>query len=83
MLARLRHDRFVGGDDQHDEVDPAGAGEHVFHEPFVTGDVDEGELRIADGLVGEPEVDGDAARLLFLQPIGSIPVSARTSALLP
>ena len=33
--------------------------------------------------VREPEIDGDAARLLFLSRSGSVPVSASTSALLP
>ena len=70
MLARLRHHRLVGRDDEHDEIDAADAGEHVLDEPLVAGHVDEREVDAVDGLVGEAEVDGDAARLLFLQAIG-------------
>ena len=43
VLARLRHHRLVGGDDQHDAVDAADAGEHVLHEALVAGHVDERE----------------------------------------
>ena len=70
MLARLRHDRLIGRDDEDDEVDAADAGEHVLHEALVAGDVDERDVDAVDDLVGEAEVDGDAAGLLFLQPIG-------------
>ena len=35
MLARLRHDGVVGRDDQHGQVEPRGAGEHVADEPLV------------------------------------------------
>ncbi len=69
VLARLRHHRLVGRDDQHDEIDAAGAGEHVLHEALVAGDVDEREVDVVDRLMGEAEVDGDAARLLFLEAI--------------
>ena len=37
----------------------------------------------ADRRVREAQLDGDAARLLFLEPVGSVPVRARTSELLP
>ena len=70
MLARLRHDRFVGRHDEDDEIDPADAGEHVLDEALVAGDVDEGEVGAVDDLMREAEIDGDAARFLFLQPIG-------------
>ena len=73
MLARLRHHRFVGRDDEHHEIDAADAGEHVLDEALVAGDVDEREVRPADHLVREAEIDRDPARLLFLQPIGIDP----------
>ena len=69
MLARLRHHRFVGGDDEDHEVDAADAGEHVLDEPLVAGHVDEGEVDAVDDLVRESEVDRDAAGFLFLQPV--------------
>ncbi len=43
VLARLRHDRIVGGDDQHGQVDAGGAGEHVLDEALVAGHVDDAE----------------------------------------
>ncbi len=70
VLARLRHDGFVGGDDEHDRVDPARAGQHVADEPLMTGHVHERDLDVPVAPVREPEVDGDAARLLLFQPIG-------------
>ena len=44
VLARLRHHGFVGRDDQHDQVDAAGAGQHVLDEALVARDVDEREV---------------------------------------
>ena len=71
VLARLRHRAVVGGDDEQHRVDAGGAGEHVAHQPLVAGNVDEAEHAAAlQRLVGEAEVDGDAARLLFLQAVG-------------
>ena len=43
VLARLRHDRIVGGDDEHGQVDAGGAGEHVLDEALVAGHVDDAE----------------------------------------
>ena len=83
VLERLGHDRLVGGNDEHHQVDAAYAGEHVPDEPLMPRHVHEGEVKSADLEVREPEVDGDASRLLLLQPIRIGPVSARTSALFP
>jgi hypothetical protein len=69
VLARLRHHRLVGRHDEDDGVEPPDAGEHVLDEPFVSGHVHERERELVGGPVGEPEVDGDAAGLLLLQPI--------------
>ena len=71
VLAGLRHHPVVGGDDEQREVDAAGAGQHVVHQPLVAGHVDEADHRaVRRRHVGEAEVDGDAARLLLLQPVG-------------
>ena len=70
VLARLRHHRLVGGHDEHHEVDAADAGEHVLDEALVAGHVDEREVDVADRQVREAEIDRDAARLFFLQPVG-------------
>ena len=71
MLAGLRHHRFVGGHHQQHRVDAADAGQHGAHEAFVTGHIDERDGRAAGQLgMREAELDGDAAGLLFLQPVG-------------
>ena len=44
VLAGLRHHRVVGRDDQHGQVEPGRAGQHVADEPLVARDVDQGEL---------------------------------------
>ncbi len=62
----LRLHAFVGGDNQEDDIDARDAGEHVFDEAFVAGDVDEGG--VASGWereVCEAEFDGDAAAFLL------------------
>jgi hypothetical protein len=69
VLPGLWLHRLVGSDHQHDEVDAADAGEHVLDEPLVPRHIDESKVDPVDLLVGEPEIDGDPAGLLFLQPI--------------
>ena len=70
MLAGLRHDRFVGGNHEQDEIDPSDAGQHVFDELFVAGHVHESDLHVAEVEMSESQVDRDAAKLLFLQTVG-------------
>ncbi len=71
VLARLRLHALVGRHDQQHGVDAARAGQHVADEALVTGHVDEGELaRRRPGTMREAEIDRDAARLFFLQPVG-------------
>ncbi len=70
MLTRLRLDRFIGGDDEEDEIESGGAGEHVADEAFVAGDVDEAEAEIIFFEKCETEIDGDAAALFFGEAIG-------------
>ena len=69
VLARLRHDRVVGGDDEHGQVDAGGAGEHVLDEALVAGHVDDAEAEVAQVEGGEADVDGDAAGLLLGQAV--------------
>jgi len=45
----LRLDRLVGRHDEHDGIDAARAGQHVADEALVPGNVNERDLRIADG----------------------------------
>ena len=71
MLARLRHDAVVGGDDQQREIDPARARQHGVDQPFMPRHVDEaGDGPAAQIGIGEAEIERDAASLLRGQPIG-------------
>ena len=71
MFARLRHDAFVSGDDEEREIDAGRAGEHRAHERLVAGNVDDaGHTDVRQVERREPEVDRDAASLLFRQSIG-------------
>src|SRR5690606_9830654 len=66
VLAGLRHDALVGGDDEKDDVDAGGPREHVADERLVPGDVDDGQLLPGrEAEVGEAEIDGDAAAPLL------------------
>ena len=71
MLAGLRHDAVVCGDHQQHEIDAGGAGQHVVNEFLVPRHVDEAEHgAVRRRQIGEAEIDGNAARFLFLQPVG-------------
>src|SRR5262245_15085756 len=70
MLARLRHNAFVRGHYQHHQIDPVRAGQHVFDKTFVPGHVDEAEMNIPHGQVGEADVNRDAPLLLLFQTVG-------------
>ncbi len=70
MLARLRLDRFVGRDHQHDQVDAAHARQHVANEPFVTRNIDESKADALQFQERETQVDGDPAALLFFETVG-------------
>ena len=70
VLARLRHDRVVGRDHQHRQVEPRSAGEHVANEPLVAGHVDQGKLILAELERRESQVDRDPALFFSGQAIG-------------
>ncbi len=71
MLASLGHDGLVGGYDEESEIDAAGAGEHVLHEPLVAGHVDDGEAEGGGKIeMSETEIDGNAALFFFFEPVG-------------
>src|SRR5579872_7030830 len=70
MLARLWLDGFVRRHHQQNQVDSAGARQHVLHEPLVAGNIDKTYLQpVAQVEVSESQVNRDAAPLLFFQPI--------------
>ena len=75
VFASLRLDRFVGRDHQQHQIDPAHSRQHVAHEALVPGHIDEPEPQsVAAGhgqfKIGKADVDGDAAPLFFLKPVG-------------
>ena len=71
VLLGLRLPALGGGDDEQAGVDGADAGEHVAQEPDVTGHVDEADRpRRRAAVVGEAEVDRQAAPLLLVEAVG-------------
>ena len=71
MLAGLRHDALVGGDDDEGGIDAAHPGQHVLNEVDVPRHVDQSErLAVGEFHPGEAEVDGHLALALLLEPVG-------------
>ena len=71
VLPRLRHHALVRRDHQHRQVDPTDAGQHVPDEALVARDVHDLDREPARLLEKrEPQIDRDAAGLLFGEPIG-------------
>ena len=75
VFAGLRLDAFIGGDDEHHQVDATDPCEHVAHEALVPGDIDKSEAQgfaIGRGQfeVGKSDVDGDAAAFFFFEAVG-------------
>src|SRR6185312_1702840 len=75
MLAGLRLNRFVGGDDHQGQIDAADAGQHVAHKALVARNVNESEPDFFTAgrsqlKMRETEIDSNAAALLFFQTIG-------------
>ncbi len=71
MLLALRLPSFGRGDDEQAGVYRTDAREHVLDEAHVARDVDERDTRAGrQRRPREPEVDGEAASLLLLEPIG-------------
>ena len=85
VLARLRHHPVVGGDDHQEQVDARRPGDHRAHEPLVARHVDDRQRR---GRSAAPAARTRArstsrARVSSGSRSVSVPVSARTSAVLP
>ena len=71
VLLALGHPPVAAGDDEQRDVDRAHAGEHVLHEPLMTGDVDEPDLDTRrQGGEREAEIDGESPCLLLREPVG-------------
>ena len=69
MLASLRHDTFVGGDDQGYQINAMRAGQHVFYESLMTGHIDEAYAHVTQIQIRESQIDGDAASLFLREAI--------------
>ncbi len=70
MLARLRLDGFVGRNHQEQHVDSRRAREHVAHKALVPRDIHKTEAHAVLFEEREAEINGDAAALLFFEPVG-------------
>ena len=71
VFTGLGHNAFVGGDHHGHQVDAGSPGHHVLNEFFVAGNVDDPDQLIArQPQGGKAQVNGDAAALFLLQPIG-------------
>lgn len=66
MLASLRLDGLVGGDDEQQQIDATCSGQHILDEALMPGDID--KAKIAE--VREAQVDGNAAALFLFETIG-------------
>ena len=72
MLARLRHDAFVCGNDKSNGVDSVSAGQHVFYKPLVARNIDKTDPRGTQSQIGKAQIDRDPASLFFRQTIGVV-----------
>ena len=74
VLARLRHDAFVRGDDQHHEVDARRARDHILDEFFMAGHVHDAEPSAAGQVAErEAELDGDAPAFFLFEAVAVDP----------
>src|ERR1700739_850691 len=74
MFFCLRHPAFLFRDHQKREIDRPDSGDHVADEVFVTGDIDNADVKFFATLsvkiqFGEAEIDSNAARLFFGQAV--------------
>jgi len=87
MLFRLRHPAVVSRDNEQREIDRADARDHVLDEILVSGTSTIPMLSNASGIrsfkLRKTQLNRDAPQLSSGRRSGSVPVSARTSALLP
>ena len=70
MLARLGHHRVIGRHDQHCQVEPRCARQHVADESFMPRHIDQGQAAALQSQRREPDVDRDPALFFRGQPIG-------------
>ena len=70
MFGCLRHPAVIGSDNEHDRIDTADAGNHVFNELFVAGNINNAD-RFTGGQIepSEAQIDSQAAPLFFRQAV--------------
>lgn len=84
MFFRLRHDPFVGIDDEQDQIEARQAGDHILDELFMTRHIDDaGPRTVRQVEPGKAQVDGQSPFLFFRCRIRIDPGQARTSVVLP
>jgi hypothetical protein len=70
MFAGLGHDPLVGGDDEHDQIDPRGSRHHGPDEPLVSRHVHDPQLDIVGKIqVGKAQLDGDPPAFFLLETV--------------
>ena len=70
VFAGLRHDAFIRGDDQHDEIHTRGAGHHVFDEALMPRHIDDAQpFPVREFGPGKAQFDGDAAPFLLFEAV--------------
>ena len=65
VFARLRHHAFVRRDYQRDRIDSMSAGQHVFHEALVAGNINKANAHVAQIKIRKTKIDSDAASFFF------------------
>jgi len=71
MFPRLRHDPFIGGNNQNHEIDTGRSGHHVPDKPLVAGNIDNPEgpaVRKAQG--GKSEFDRNPPLFFLPETVG-------------
>ena len=71
MLPSLRHHAFIGGHNQHRQVDPPDSGQHVFDEPLMPRHIYDAHLPAAgQRQPREPQVNRHLPFLLLREAVG-------------
>jgi hypothetical protein len=66
MLAGLGHDPLIGCDHHDNDIDPGGAGHHIFYKFFVPGYIHNPQMLPAGQIqCGKAQLDGNAALFFF------------------
>jgi len=62
MLSGLRHDAFISGHYQHNQIHPDDTGNHVVDEPLMSGYIDDTDPVTALQIkISKTQIDGNSA----------------------